>query len=231
MQQRYFDPIAGRMLSVDPVTTDSNTSASFNRYAYGENNPYKYVDPDGRDTELACFTKDRNDALSATIGPAPANQGWHGEQANSLNEALQLGAGAGTGGVLKGGLGILGSVFKTEARVAAASENFVYRGLAKGENAAEGLTARSPGAGNSEISHVAGKQQTQWISTTKSLEIATEKYGQNGVVRIDLNKVGSQVSDVSGGFPQGGRMSNWAKRDQEVLIQDSIPAHAITEIR
>ena len=48
MQQRYYDPIAGRFLSVDPVTTDAKTGAMFNRYEYAKNNPYRYVDPDGR---------------------------------------------------------------------------------------------------------------------------------------------------------------------------------------
>ncbi|WP_426075172.1 RHS repeat domain-containing protein [Janthinobacterium sp. DSP2-3-3] len=48
MQQRYYDSVAGRFLSVDPVTTDANTGGSFNRYAYANNSPYKYVDPDGR---------------------------------------------------------------------------------------------------------------------------------------------------------------------------------------
>ena len=49
MQQRYYDPIAGRFLSVDPVTTDADTGYAFNRYAYANNNPYRYTDPDGRD--------------------------------------------------------------------------------------------------------------------------------------------------------------------------------------
>jgi RHS repeat-associated protein len=48
MQQRYYDPVAGRFLSIDPVTTDVNTGGSFNRYAYGNNNPYGHIDPDGR---------------------------------------------------------------------------------------------------------------------------------------------------------------------------------------
>ena len=34
MQQRYYDPVAGRFLSIDPVTTDANTGKSVNRYAY-----------------------------------------------------------------------------------------------------------------------------------------------------------------------------------------------------
>jgi RHS repeat-associated protein len=48
MQQRYYDPIAGRFLSVDPVTTDAKTGDFFGRYHYANNNPYKFVDPDGR---------------------------------------------------------------------------------------------------------------------------------------------------------------------------------------
>ncbi len=49
MQQRYYDPVAGRFLSIDPVLTDMNTAATFNRYSYVNNNAYKYIDPDGRD--------------------------------------------------------------------------------------------------------------------------------------------------------------------------------------
>jgi len=50
MQQRYYDPVAARFLSEDPVLTDANSGASFNRYVYAENNPYRYIDPDGRET-------------------------------------------------------------------------------------------------------------------------------------------------------------------------------------
>jgi uncharacterized protein RhaS with RHS repeats len=45
MQARYYDPVIGRFYSNDPVGfTNIHT---FNRYAYANNNPYKYVDPDG----------------------------------------------------------------------------------------------------------------------------------------------------------------------------------------
>ncbi len=49
MQQRYYDPIAGRFLSVDPIVTHANSGKSHGRYHYANNNPYKYVDLDGRD--------------------------------------------------------------------------------------------------------------------------------------------------------------------------------------
>lgn len=48
MQQRYYDPVVGRFLSADPVTALEAPVAAFNRYRYANNNPYKFVDPDGR---------------------------------------------------------------------------------------------------------------------------------------------------------------------------------------
>ena len=101
----------------------------------------------------------------------------------------------------------------------AAEGNFFYRGLAQGEDVANGLTARAPNAGNSPMSHAAGKRASQWISTTKSEAIAIERYGQNGVVRIDLNQVTSPIVDLSGGFGGNATMlSRWAINSQEVLI-------------
>lgn len=42
MQQRYYDPLTGEFISVDPDTS------SFNRYSYALSNPYRFTDPDGR---------------------------------------------------------------------------------------------------------------------------------------------------------------------------------------
>ncbi|MCV2886484.1 RHS repeat-associated core domain-containing protein [Aestuariibacter sp. AA17] len=46
MQARYYDPVIGRFYSNDPI--GFRDVHSFNRYAYANNNPYKYVDPDGK---------------------------------------------------------------------------------------------------------------------------------------------------------------------------------------
>ena len=48
MGARFYDPSIGRFLSPDPVGFSQSVPALFNRYAYANNNPYKYVDPDGR---------------------------------------------------------------------------------------------------------------------------------------------------------------------------------------
>lgn len=47
MQQRYYDPVVGRFYSNDPVGFRHTSTMTFNRYAYGNNNPYRYIDPDG----------------------------------------------------------------------------------------------------------------------------------------------------------------------------------------
>jgi len=46
---RYFASVQGRFLSVDPALTsaDLSTPQSWNRYAFGFNNPMRYVDPTG----------------------------------------------------------------------------------------------------------------------------------------------------------------------------------------
>ena len=55
-------PAMARFLSVDPVPVDKTEGSNFNRYWYANNNPYKYVDPDGRWAETAW------DATSLAIG-------------------------------------------------------------------------------------------------------------------------------------------------------------------
>jgi RHS repeat-associated protein len=52
MQARYYDPVIGRFYSNDPVDVmehiaRGNPIHGFGRYTYANNNPYKYVDPDG----------------------------------------------------------------------------------------------------------------------------------------------------------------------------------------
>jgi RHS repeat-associated protein len=60
MQQRYYDPIAARFMSTDPVLTNANTGGAFNRYVYAVNNPYSYTDPDGRAVESVTVDKNKN---------------------------------------------------------------------------------------------------------------------------------------------------------------------------
>jgi RHS repeat-associated protein len=44
---RYYDPAIGRFLSIDPVGVAADDGGNFNRYWYANNNPHKFVDPNG----------------------------------------------------------------------------------------------------------------------------------------------------------------------------------------
>jgi uncharacterized protein RhaS with RHS repeats len=52
MQARYYDPVIGRFYSNDPVDSmghlDKSNIHGFNRYNYVNNNPYRFIDPDGK---------------------------------------------------------------------------------------------------------------------------------------------------------------------------------------
>ena len=47
MGARYYDPVIGRFMGIDPKGANPEDVHSLNRYAYANNNPYKFVDPDG----------------------------------------------------------------------------------------------------------------------------------------------------------------------------------------
>jgi RHS repeat-associated protein len=86
MQQRYYDAVAGRFLSIDPVTTDANSGASFNRYAYANNSPYKYIDPDGRD---AVITSMRDGSIRIQIPIRFTGAGATPVNINSAKQDIQ----------------------------------------------------------------------------------------------------------------------------------------------
>lgn len=48
MQARYYDPVIGRFYSNEPVGFKTSNPMMFNRYAYANNNPYKFTDTDER---------------------------------------------------------------------------------------------------------------------------------------------------------------------------------------
>ncbi len=49
MKGRYFDPSIGRFITPDPEDFSPTKTQSFNKYAYANNNPLKFVDPNGHD--------------------------------------------------------------------------------------------------------------------------------------------------------------------------------------
>jgi RHS repeat-associated protein len=52
---RMYSPEFGRFLSADPVWSDKRNPQSANLYAYALNNPFRYVDPEGRSPTQVSF--------------------------------------------------------------------------------------------------------------------------------------------------------------------------------
>lgn len=50
MLARYYEPTVGRFLSMDPAPVRDIDPQTFNRYSYARNNPYRFIDPDGRES-------------------------------------------------------------------------------------------------------------------------------------------------------------------------------------
>jgi len=96
MQARYYDPVIGRFYSNDPVGTighmqRGNPIHGFNRYAYANNNPYKYTDPDGEFAFVILFAPEII-ALgkAAFFVCSAALAGYAGSEAiNAYNESAE----------------------------------------------------------------------------------------------------------------------------------------------
>lgn len=89
MGARYYDPVVGRFMGVDPLGFDPNNMHSFNRYAYANNNPVKFVDPDGRSPALIV-----NLALRALA--------WVGARQAGVVAVAEVTAGVATGAMVPG---------------------------------------------------------------------------------------------------------------------------------
>ena len=142
MQQRYYDPVIGRFLSVDPVTAyGSGNWRLFNRYAYAYNNPYRFTDPDGRCPN--CIGGVIGGVVGGigggVVGLVSSGGDWKATVAGAVGGAVggaitggTLGAGAGAGQIAAAGItaGILGELSSETAENAlnhgADTESWTY---------------------------------------------------------------------------------------------------------
>jgi RHS repeat-associated protein len=109
MNARLYDPVLGRMLSPDNYVSVGG-SQGMNRYTYANNNPLKYVDPDGNDPITVAIIIGAS--IGAYNGGVIANQG----EPNPLkwdyqaNKTWGYMIGGATVGAISGGVsGLIGS--------------------------------------------------------------------------------------------------------------------------
>jgi RHS repeat-associated protein len=164
-QQRYYDPVLGRFLSPDPVETNPNTGGSFNRYKYASNNPYRFVDPDGRadvngfDADPKHADRVMRNATSAFELPNTFTFGMHGNQFITQTER--------------------GNQYK----IGIMAEKFQVNGMKSGENVF-GLSCRfgmTTDAGNNQAQSLANINKSSvygadgWTNWVKDGDVTTVK--------------------------------------------------------
>lgn len=116
MNGRMYDPVVGRMLSVDNNIPFPGSTQGYNRYSYALNNPLKYTDPDGEwihivagaliggffngivhaDEGIGGFFK--GFAIGAAAGAVTAATGGLAAGASSIGQGILIGAASGVGG-------------------------------------------------------------------------------------------------------------------------------------
>ena len=106
-----------------------------------------------------------------------------------------------------------------------------FRGLAEGEDPSRGLLARDPNGHLVPWQHVAEYPGSQWISATWDENIAWDKFGQFGVVEIDLTQISKDnIVDLSKGCWHPD-YDDICIGEREVLIQYFVPPEAITVLK
>ena len=92
---RWYNPEVGRFLTFDPSGASPDNIRSFNRYSYGNDNPYGYVDPDGRAPRESILTNGEAVVGGRSYGGGGGGGGLRGGSAGG-------GAGEATGGGWRG---------------------------------------------------------------------------------------------------------------------------------
>ncbi|MCP1338170.1 RHS repeat-associated core domain-containing protein [Idiomarina sp. M1R2S28] len=73
MQARYYDPVIGRFYSNDPI--GFRDVHSFNRYAYANNNPFRFTDPTGMSPEVDIEIPDVGEVVANMLGLDGVDEG------------------------------------------------------------------------------------------------------------------------------------------------------------
>ncbi len=95
---RYYNPLLGRFISVDPHGVVDKMPITFNRYAYANNNPYRYKDPNGKLPDLV-------EQVAGVVVGGIAGGIEASRAGQSIGKGIAIGAGAGLAASLASALG------------------------------------------------------------------------------------------------------------------------------
>ena len=145
MQARYYDPVLGRFMAVDPVPFTAENPTTFNRYTYANGNPYKFVDRDGREAGITFkILNELANGGKPIVSPPPSPDDW-------LGPAIGVALGAVIAAPVAAELGF--AAFANPGAVATATE---FVAGASGVTGAASVAARGPGIVASNGTRITG---------------------------------------------------------------------------
>jgi RHS repeat-associated protein len=207
MGARQYSPAFGRFMSTDPQPVTAENHFSFNRYAYANNNPYRYNDPTGQSIfEIGFLIADTAELVSAV-------KSGHGIGLAVVNELIDVvGVACPVPGVSEAAHAIeaVGKI----ARVAEESES-VAHGFVEAEQ-----IANEAAKGGTSVYSAIKNGVTKYVGITDDLTaraaahlrqkgiIINEIPGLAGLAREDARAVEQVLIETHGLGKNGGTLIN-----------------------
>lgn len=211
MGARYYNPVIGRFMGVDPVGFQEGNVHSFNRYAYANNNPYKFVDPDGRIPVPVII-----------YGLVRASM-WVAQRQAGLAAAATVGAEIATGASMGGVSAVEGISSKVVTNTVSSTLARVVPSHIKSN------TLGAPGAKDvfvtnaSELRGLSSKQIAEKLTIPESASFRIIEFPSK-----NIDGIASPINRTDKGFIGGGRTAGGAS--EFVVPNGPIPAGATERI-
>ena len=228
---RMYDPAIGRFKGVDAVGFSEGNLHSFNRYAYGNNNPYRFVDPDGNDAVDAI--------MSFALGPFQKIGLMLGM--NQHREAREYGSSMQDGGQYQKanleGIQAIGDI--TMAAISVASlpigiESAAAKGVGTAQEAFHYTFSKYASSiesnGLRPGSFATSKGDLSALQAQIDLALPANRGLPDALLRIDLNGLRGAGYEVPK-FSPAGRMFNMPGGGMEMQFPYSIPPEFISVIK
>ncbi len=213
---RWYSPQLSRFLSIDPVDVSERQPHSFNRYAYANNNPMRFIDPDGRvATTTRAALNEWADTEALLERRTFARR--HSEEILEAELAI-VGLMSGTG-LVNLGRSIISYALRK------ATTKTVYRGVKAGvkQTRSDGFSPR--GRHDDVYNHAKGKPG-DFVSTSKDPGVAQSFAGKSGYVyRVQVPR--GKTIDTN---RQLGRRSPFPN-EKEVLHRGHLSGSRVTGVR
>lgn len=181
LQSRYYDPAIGRFLNADSYASTGEGIIGCNMFAYGNNNPVLYADPDGHSIILTCIIVGA--AIGAIAGGVAA--AVTSKKKTGKVNGLAVAGGAAGGGVLGGlaGWGVGAAITAVGATTTTAASGTIaqaghelYKNWQSAEQGLRNTINSVADYGSRVLSTPMGTRVVDAYNTKKDI-IAEAKYG------------------------------------------------------